>query len=734
MVGCKRSRIKIMKNLFSRSELVEILCGQISQRGIDDTIKKRNDAGLFSLSGRTLANGKPEKLYKFSDLPKKWQKRLEDRRQSDEITESRDHEITNGGNRDHDAGEPPALRHGSEKSPEFKAVESGTPNDEDTNKPIKKVQEQSKEQKNFQGAAFGSSTTGLPAGICEAVSITVKMGGTVKENAMISAVMDIENRKGSVKEAVEAVMRTYGVSRATVYNWINAVKGKPDEENGEVQVYNTTVGYKVHTHTTCSEAIDYMMGTRFLNPRVTKQFIVEKTIEKAAAEGWRVGSKATLMRLLAKATSDARPAIALIQGGTQKFTKEYAPLLRRDMTKYKPMDHIVGDQHIFDFLVFDDKGHVCRPECYLWVDMGSRLVVGFHATLTHYNSGDVALALYEACRFGIPKGIYTDMGKPELSNYVETIARNLTTLTEIFAPSEDFEIPGMEELVDAEGAARFFRFEQIEHKVAIGRRPNSKPIEGYFAIFEKKLFDLTGGIGYCKRVSDPDENLKIIAEAEKNKKSKKLLTYTEFFKYVFKVFDWWNKHEISTDHIVPEKWFFENLGHVFRPDDQHLDFMLLPEKVCTVRQSKIKLNGTEYFHPALARLSGNGKWEHRVWVKYHPEDRERVHIFTYEPEGRKRKYIGMPEVWDKIDPRNEEEVADRMKAQKTVEKMWREFINKTVEKGECLKKQSTARLALDDAAEHAERTENTMRIVKEAKKRMSQKEADELFLNGGKVG
>ena len=521
-------------DLFSRAELFSLL--QISDRAITKGLVQIDEAGLFSLSGKILANGKPEKLYKFSDLPKKWQKRLtspqtplqngEGLKSGDEIARNERNETVAG----------------SEKSPEFKAVESGTPNDANTDKPIEKVQEQSKEQKNFQGAAFGSSVTGLPAGIGEAVSITVKMGGTVKENVMISAVMDIENRKGSVKEAVEAVMRTYGVSRATVYNWINAVKGKPNEENGEVQVYNETVGYKVRTHTTCSEAIDYMMGTRFLNPRVTKQLIVEKTIEKAAAEGWRVGSKATLMRLLAQATSDARPAFALIQGGTQKFTKEYVPLSRRDLKKYKPMDLIVGDQHIFDFLVFDDKGRVCRPECYLWVDMGSRLVVGFHATLTHYNSGDVALALYEACRFGIPRGIYTDMGKPELSKYV-------TTLTEIFAPSEDFEIPGMEELVDAEGAARFFRFDQVEHKVAIGRRPNSKPIEGYFAIFEKKLFDLTGGIGYCKRVSDPDENLKIIAEAEKNKKSKKLLTYTEFFKYVFQVFDWWNKHEISTDHI-----------------------------------------------------------------------------------------------------------------------------------------------------------------------------------------
>ena len=187
-------------DLFSRAELFSLL--QISDRAITKGLVQIDEAGLFSLSGKILANGKPEKLYKFSDLPKKWQKRLtspqtplqngEGLKSGDEIARNERNETVAG----------------SEKSPEFKAVESGTPNDANTDKPIEKVQEQSKEQKNFQGAAFGSSVTGLPAGIGEAVSITVKMGGTVKENVMISAVMDIENRKGSVKEAVEAVMRT----------------------------------------------------------------------------------------------------------------------------------------------------------------------------------------------------------------------------------------------------------------------------------------------------------------------------------------------------------------------------------------------------------------------------------------------------------------------------------------------------------------------------------------------
>ena len=145
-------------DLFSRAELFSLL--KISDAALFKGLTQLNEAGLFSLSGRTLANGKPEKLYKFSDLPKKWQKRLttspqtplqngEGLRSGDEIARNERNEVVAG----------------SEESPEFKAVESGTPNDANTDKPIEKVQEQSKKQKNFQGAAFGSSTTGLPAGI-----------------------------------------------------------------------------------------------------------------------------------------------------------------------------------------------------------------------------------------------------------------------------------------------------------------------------------------------------------------------------------------------------------------------------------------------------------------------------------------------------------------------------------------------------------------------------------------
>ena len=62
----------------------------------------------------------------------------------------------------------------------------------------------------------------------------------------------------------------------------------------------------------------------------------------------------------------------------------------------------------------------------------------------------------------------------------------------------------------------------------------------------------------------------------------------------------------------------------------------------------------------------------------------------------------------------------------------RNFIDKYEPKGESLKVKQVTRAEM--MAVKAERQEDVKRIVKESKKRMSQKEADELFLNGGKVG
>ena len=733
-----------MKDLWTRAELAAVL--RIANKNLSKGLLPLNDAGLFSFSGKNAANGKPEKLYKLEDLPKRWQRKIADANAG--YNPAQQTKISGSGATNEASGL------GNEKSLAVMPDQSSK-NSEITNRPFKIAkQNTSQEQKNSDPAATAAvsgAVSAAPAafqnpdltptlssvarekergeGLNAAMNEVVRLGGTVKENTMISAVYDIENRKGSVKEAVEEVVRKYGVSRSTVYNWIRAVKGaKPQEENCQVLANSEVIDFKVESHTTCVDAIEYMVGTFLRNQRVTYSYIVEKTIEKAKENGWRIGTRGTLMRLLAQAASQIAPAIVIKRGGSTAFTKSVAPLSRRNLLKYDSLDVIVGDQHIFDFLVLDAKGNVVRPECYMFADMGSRFFLGFKGTLEHYNSNDVAAAFYDACRYGVPKAVYTDMGKPELSKHFEQLTKNMTGLTEFFDYSKIKSDLTPTPLQNGEGLT-IAAIERVEHKVAIGRRPVSKPIEGFFAIIEKWLYDETGGVGYTKRVADPDENLKIIAAAEKAKRQGKLLGYEEFFECVFRVFDRWNSHLISTDKIIPEERFFENLKQNPRPriDERFLDFMILPEKIVHVRQSKIKLNGMEYYHPELSRYSSEFAKENRVLVKYHPDMPEKVYILDV----RTKDFIAIPIIKNKINPKNPDEVAASMETQNHLRKMWTNFCKKYEPKGEDLSKK-TRQIPMEKAAEKAERQEEVLRIVKESKKKVSQKDADLIFLGEAK--
>src|SRR5574343_445837 len=103
------------------------------------------------------------------------------------------------------------------------------------------------------------------------------------------------------------------------------------------------------------------------------------------------------------------------------------------------------------------------------------------------------------------------------------------------------------------------------HRKARGRHPRSKPIEGYFAIRERQLYRRLGGLGYCKKQDNPDDNLKLEQGLRADAQAGRLLHYTEFAALVAEVVNWWNSHELSTDRIVPSREFFDDLARHPKP-------------------------------------------------------------------------------------------------------------------------------------------------------------------------
>jgi hypothetical protein len=101
--------------------------------------------------------------------------------------------------------------------------------------------------------------------------------------------------------------------------------------------------------------------------------------------------------------------------GWRYFEEHYQPSIHRDYTLYKPMDIIVGDYMTQDFML-RVKDKVWRAKVVAFMDMRSRLIVGWDLQLTA-NSTGVAAALQRCFdTYGLPGAIYFDNGR-EFKNY-----------------------------------------------------------------------------------------------------------------------------------------------------------------------------------------------------------------------------------------------------------------------------------------------------------------------------
>ncbi|MDR0707947.1 MAG: hypothetical protein LBF60_08770, partial [Treponema sp.] len=103
------------------------------------------------------------------------------------------------------------------------------------------------------------------------------------------------------------------------------------------------------------------------------------------------------------------------RGGPRYFEERCQPSIHRDYTLYKPMDIIVGGYMTQDFML-RVKDKVWRAKVAAFMDMRTRMIVGWDLQLTA-NSTRVAAALQRCFdTYGLPGAIYFDNGR-EFKNY-----------------------------------------------------------------------------------------------------------------------------------------------------------------------------------------------------------------------------------------------------------------------------------------------------------------------------
>ena len=170
------------------------------------------------------------------------------------------------------------------------------------------------------------------------------------------------------------------------------------------------------------EARDTLISKYMSNRNKSARQIYRETCDLAARAGWRVGSERSANDIL---TSLEDYAHVYRKYGMRGIENEIAPPILRDYTDLNANEIWVGDQHTFNFFVFDEvTGREFRMQCYMWQDLRTRGIAGISIT-EQYDSYSIGLALRDGIMkkvdrliYGKPERVYNDWGKPEKSKYL----------------------------------------------------------------------------------------------------------------------------------------------------------------------------------------------------------------------------------------------------------------------------------------------------------------------------
>ena len=443
-----------------------------------------------------------------------------------------------------------------------------------------------------------------------------------------------------------------GVSVPTIYRWIaERRRGKVASDRAPIPVAvslsSGPLEVSVRSRAFAPQALGWGFSLLARRPEMGVKQAYLETAAKAEEEGWEIGSLASFYRKWSEVPDAVRAALG---SGRRAVGLMVEPPILRDLSRLKVYEVLVGDQHIFDYTVLDDEGEAIRPQMFAWADMRSRYFSGVWPVMGSYDRWAVGLALREACRWGIPEGLYTDWGRPERSGYVERLRRQLSGWT-AFRGTE-----GLGEL--------------IPHVKAKPRNARAKPIESWFwHALERPLLQ-RGLSGYSRKDGRDEERNARIQEV----KGRRLLRAREFFEIVLQVLGEWHAHAMAEEGIVPGEVFAEGIRRpLVRLDDRTLDFMFLPSAVRQVRKSMVEMtlpgHGKCRWHaPELSAYCRRGKGA-RVEVRFDPYDPSVAHCLDLETQ----ELICTAELWGKEDPRDMDAVAAKIRRQNALVGHWMEL-------------------------------------------------------------
>lgn len=391
------------------------------------------------------------------------------------------------------------------------------------------------------------------------------------------------------------------------------------------------------------EAVAFLKGfwlaaKRQANGDFPKEAAWKRCQEKARETGWRIGSRTSAYNIL----SEVPPLVNKFAVGGNRALDNYF-YIARDLDSLHPFQMVVGDQHIFDYWVADyETGLIRRPECYLWIDMNTRLIYGIAFAERSYNTDTVKQALrmglYRWGRFDVT---YNDNGSSECSKAAKEMIDDLLRYgMEQKDYSDMFRAPDGRYVVEDEdgtivdttptAAAWNRRCRRIYAKV---KNAKTKPIERFFRSFEKRLDSriLPGKCATPGASAAQDEVEQ--ARLQHQKEQRLLLTADQFIQVVLEELQAYEQERHSSLKMSPLEKLEQAIGQGFDLEGRkfassyEIELLVADRRLCTVQRGRVLVDGIWYQGEQLSATSGvledKGLYRYdgkRVEIRYNRRD------------------------------------------------------------------------------------------------------------------
>lgn len=402
------------------------------------------------------------------------------------------------------------------------------------------------------------------------------------------------------------------------------------------------------------------------------------TKEEAERNGWQIGSESSAY----VHARNISPAMKLLAKGGQRALDNMF-YISRDLSKLKPFQLIVGDQHIFDYWCLNPyatgkKDQYIRAECYLWLDMATRLVYGVSFDIA-YNTHTVTRALRVGIkRFGKFESTYNDNGSSEKSKLADDIVGRLQNYGVRFLDEADlyhadngrYIVEDTEGLVVDVVPTKADWEKQHRRIFARVKNAKTKPIERFFNTLEQILRDqCLPGLVKGVAISAPEEE-QATKRLEWQKKNGYILNYDDFIKSVVHALDIYENRVHSSLGCSPKEKLEEYKRDGWMPtfiDPRDEAYLFMESTTRQVKGDRIELNGIEYIGPDLTQemiLQNRGTLvaynRQKVEIRYDPENLD-LGVFAIEP-GTNHAIALRPV--KKIDMLNEQEMVEQLEWKK----------------------------------------------------------------------